>query len=127
MLRRSALETDAALHSLAGATVAGHPLLAEVKGSPVGRPVAYCPSHGAVEALDAADEAAGQRIEGKDRVQVAAAWARHRGRVSTTEIDSILHMAPSNVGRALQALERDGVLLPGRENRLGAGFFYIPT
>ncbi len=61
------------------------------------------------------------------RAEVALSWARIRGRVSTTELGSIVGASPSNLGGVLKSLESEGLLEPGRKNRRGAGFFYVPV
>lgn len=66
--------------------------------------------------------AAGRR---PGREQVARTYARARGRISTTELASILGAHRTNIGNVLQGLERQGELAPSRENRRGVGFYYV--
>lgn len=58
------------------------------------------------------------------REHVARSYAQAHGRISTTELGSILGADPTNVGRVLRRLEAEGVLEPSRPNRRGAGFYY---
>ncbi len=49
------------------------------------------------------------------RAHLVLAWARHRGRVSTTEIADIVEATPlPHVCLLLKALEEDGLLAAGR-------------
>ena len=50
-----------------------------------------------------------------------------RGRISSTELASIVGAAPPNVGPVLRKLEGQGQLEPGRQVRRGPGFFYRPA
>ena len=58
------------------------------------------------------------------REQVARHYAEAHGRISTTELGSILDVSPTNVGGVLRGLEAQGQLEPSRPNRRGAGFYY---
>lgn len=58
------------------------------------------------------------------REQVARHYAEAHGRISTTELGSILDVSPTNVGGVLRNLESQGLLEPSRSNRRGAGFYY---
>lgn len=58
------------------------------------------------------------------REQVARNYAEAHGRISTTELGSILDVSPTNVGGVLRNLESQGLLEPSRSNRRGAGFYY---
>ncbi len=127
VLQRSPDEAAAALLSLGRATVRGRPVIEEVIGIPADSPTAWHLSVQAIQALDAADGGFGRARRHPTRPQVAMAWARTRGRVSTTELGSIVGASPTNLGSVLKGLERDGLLEPGREVRRGPGFYYRPT
>ncbi len=124
LLQRTTLEAQAVVASLTAASVAGKPLLEDVTGVPEDAPPAWHLSTPAVEALAAADALTGQRRRTVTRTQVARQWAAARGRVSTTELASIVGAHASNMGAVLKALEFEGVLVPGRTVRRGPGFFY---
>jgi len=46
-----------------------------------------------------------------------------RGRISSTELASLVGAYASNVGAVLKRVEEDGVLGPSRASRRGAGFY----
>lgn len=50
-----------------------------------------------------------------------------KGRVSTTELASIVGAHATNVGSVLEGLEAEGALRGARPGRREAGFFYVPT
>ncbi len=56
---------------------------------------------------------------------VARSYAQHRGRISTTELASIVDASPSNVGAHLKELESDGALIPSSPTRAGRRFHYV--
>ena len=61
------------------------------------------------------------------RPHLVRGWARHRGRVSTTEIADIVSISVNASGELLKTLAEQGLLAPGRAARTGRGFFYVPT
>lgn len=61
------------------------------------------------------------------RETIALGWATHRGRISTTELGSIVGITGSKTKPTIQALEEAGALRPNRSRRAGAGFYYLPT
>lgn len=124
LLQRTAVEAAAALATLADARVAGAELMAEVAGVPGDAPPAWHLTVQAVEMLAVADREVGHRRRPVTRTQVAREWALARGRVSTTELGSLVGAAASNLGSVLKALEQDGVLTPSSEVRRGRGFYY---
>lgn len=124
LLQRTPLEAQGAIDVLADAVVAGHPLIAEVQGVPDNAEQAWHLTGDAVAALAAADAAVGQRRRPVTREQVARSWAAARGRISTTELASIVTAHATNVGSVLKGLEARGELTPGREGTRGRGFFY---
>lgn len=104
---------------------AGDEVTRDVGGVPAGRgrTVVGLGSH-AWAALVALGELAGTPRRAPARADVALGYARHAGRISSTELGAIVGASPTNVGTVLRALEEDGVLGPSRENRRGPGFFY---
>lgn len=127
LLQLGAAETAAALHVLSTVTVSSAPLVELVSGVPSTAPPAWHFSSDTLALLheDAASTGTGRRELSRD--EVALNWARGRGRVSTTELASIVGASPSNVSAVLRGLERDGLLRPSRANRRGAGFYYLPV
>lgn len=124
LLQRTPLEAAAALSVLANARVNGAALMAEVAGVPDDASPAWRLTVKAVEALAGADRQTEQRRRPVTRTQVAREWALARGRVSTTELASIVGATPSNMGSVLKALEQEGLLAPSSEARRGRGFYY---
>ncbi len=63
--------------------------------------------------------------EGQDGLLID--WARHRGRVSSTEAADLIAVTVVTAGRRLAALAADGLLVPSRPNGTGRGFHYLPA
>lgn len=124
-LQVSAVEAEQAIRQLETLDLSGHPVVREVEGVPADRGVT-------VVALTpyARDELAAYRAESgiphhdPTREAIALNYADAAGRVSTTELGSILGVSPTNLGAVLRSLERNGVLEPSRPNRRGPGFYY---
>lgn len=124
VVQRPLAETDAALHRIAGVRVDGEPLITPIDGVPAGHPPAYRLGDTALGKLTkrtATLRAADRRRE------VVLAWARARRRVSSTEVADLTGLSVPSAGALLTALEQDGLLAQGRENKLGRGFFYVPV
>lgn len=120
-------ETYAAIRDLERVTVDGKRAVLEVSGVPLDTEPAWCLTSEAQKAL-AEEYAVSPRLQPTfAKEQVVLSWVRHRGRISTTELGSILATSPTNLGRVLKRMESDGLIKPGRENRRGAGFFYVPA
>lgn len=106
------------------------PLIEPVAGVPVHAPPAWHLSSSAVKALtQRAEESVApvpaRKWRSPDRSEVALSWVGARGRISTTELGSIVGAHPTNVNSVLRGLEAQGLLRPARPNRRGAGFFYL--
>ncbi|WP_432507358.1 ATP-binding protein [Kineococcus arenarius] len=124
VLQRSLLEARSTIGALESATTGGAPLIDVVVGTPADARPAWHLTPQALEALASADAYTGQRRRAPSRSQIAADWAKNRGRVSTTELGSIVGASPTNVGAVLKALEAEGSLAPSRPVRRGPGFYY---
>jgi ATP-dependent DNA helicase RecG len=127
LLQRSTLETEAAIEELAHGTTNGQPVIEGIAGTPADAPRAWRISEAFLAALQRWDDRSGVRRRSPQRRDVALDYARARGRISTTELASIVKALPPNVGAVLKGLEQEGLLTPGRENRRGPGFFYVPV
>ncbi len=127
LLQRTRLEAQAAISSLAAKTINGKPLLQDVQGIPDDGPQAWHLTSAALTVLAEQDERSGYRRRPVTRAQIALAWARARGRISTTELASIVGASASNVGSVLKSLEQQELLVPSRPERAGPGFFYAPV
>ncbi|MEV0334761.1 ATP-binding protein [Nocardia sp. NPDC050717] len=125
LLQLSPLETVDALNELTDKRVGGQWLLRDVEGTPAGADLAYALTDGAWGVLERIDAEFGQQREWPDRRTIALDYARHRGRISTTELGSIVNAHSTNVGSVLKGLEKEGLLAPSRESRRGAGFYYV--
>ncbi len=127
LLQRSSLETEAAMEELAQGKANGQPIIEEVAGTPADAPRAWRISEEFLAALHRWDDRVGIRRRSPQRRDVALDYARARGRISSTELASIVKASPPNVGAVLKGLEQEGLLAPGRESRRGPGFFYVPV
>ncbi len=124
LLQLNRAETLGALQRLRNTTLSGVAIVSAVAGSPDGSSTAYALSDGGRAALQRLDDAVAWRRDWPTRRAIAASYSRARGRISTTELGSIVGASPSNVGSVLRELEESGVLEPSRVNRRGPGFFY---
>lgn len=124
VIQRARLEAQAAVDRLAAAQLDGGPLIIRVQGVPPGHPEAYRLS-------DAARSRLGTRVSHLDtptgRAALIGSWARARGRVSTTEVAGLTGLTTVYAGTLLGAMEEEGALAPGRPNRMGRGFYYVPA
>jgi ATP-dependent DNA helicase RecG len=124
VLQRSDTEAHAAIRRLAEGRVDGSPVIIQVRGVPPGDTDAYRLSDEVMARMKGRiDYVDGQAA----RERLICDWARARGRVSTTEIADITGLSTTHAGTLLSAMEEEGLLLPGRENRRGRGFYYVPT
>ena len=108
----------------AEARVGGEHVITPVKGTPAAQPTAH--RLGSAARAKLADRV--ERLDTPDgRTGLILGWARSRGRVSTTEVADMTGLSVPYAGSLLTALEDEGLLSPGRENKIGRGFFYVPT
>ena len=127
LLQLNETEARSAVESLMAVRFQEEPVIALVDGIPPDSASAWCFTRTAGSGLaQAIARNGGNRDRAVNRDAVALHWARARGRVSSTELGSILGVAPSNLNSLLRSLENQGLLLPSRENRRGPGFFYLP-
>ena len=124
LLQLSPTEAAGAIRSLCEITIERQPLVEPVQGVPSGDASAWTLSRAGREALAAEDADAAFQRASSDRSDIALSWARARGRISSTELASIVGAHPANVQGVLKALEERDVLAPSRANRRGAGFYY---
>lgn len=111
-------------------TIGNRPVAFDVEGVPPAREgVVLGLTDPAWDELSTLSRESGHRREEPSRDAVALSYARHAGRISTTELASIIGAHATNVGTVLRRLEDDGSLSPSRATRRGAGFFYryVPT
>ncbi|WP_162150435.1 ATP-binding protein [Arthrobacter sp. H5] len=117
-------EALATLEQLDSVSLRGAAVVTRVQGVPSDANGAWALAGNLVEALTSAGSAKAPATTPDSKRGTALSWASHRGRISSTELASIVGGHPNNAGRVLRALESDGLLSPGRANRNGAGFFY---
>lgn len=124
VLQRNPAETAAAIARLATARVGGREVVVAVAGTQSDR----APAH---RFASAAGEILGDRLEShtttSGRRRLAVDWARGRGRASSSEIADLTAISVKSAGNLLAGLEAEGHLAPGRPNRRGRGFFYVPA
>ncbi|WP_194165048.1 ATP-binding protein [Pseudactinotalea sp. HY160] len=117
-------EARGAIAKLSRARVDDSPLLETVRGTPHGTAPAWRLNPEALRVLLDHDAHVGRHRPLPDRPGVATSFARARGRISSTELGSIVDASPSNVGVVLKQLSSDGLLSPSNPAGRGRGFYY---
>lgn len=117
-------EARGAILKLTRAEVNGQPLLQTVDGTPDGTVVAWRVGSAAIEDLLNRDRAMGHTRALPTRTEIAKSYAEARGRISSTELGSLVGASGTNVGGTLKALSADGVLTPSTPTGRGRGFYY---
>jgi len=117
-------EARGAIAALARARIGATPVIGRLTGVPEGTEPAWRLHPDALASLLAADRAAGNVRQFPSRAEIARGYAAARGRISTTELGSLVNASATNVGATLKALELDGALEPSSSARRGRGFFY---
>ncbi|MCA9530634.1 MAG: putative DNA binding domain-containing protein [Myxococcales bacterium] len=125
LLQLSVGEARGAIVKLGRAQLAGAPVLERVRGVPAEAEPAWVLTAHAVARLHTSDSRQGRRARLPNREELALSYARARGRVSTTELGSMVHASSTNVGGVLKRLEAQGHLRPSRRSRRGPGFYYV--
>ena len=105
--------------------VPGGRLLALVAGVPIEEPEAWTLSHPVRDGLTKLYGRLRLAKPGRDRLAVARGYVQARGRVSTTELGSILGVSATSAVPLIQKLERIGVVSPVWVQRKGRGFHYV--
>ena len=118
-------EAQATMVQACRLTLGGDPVLERVNGVPETAEPVWTLSATAKKYLETLDAEAGHQRVWPTRTALARGYARARGRISSTELGSLAHAHPSNMGRTLKALESEGALRPSTEARSGRGFYYI--
>ncbi len=102
----------------------GGPSVRAIEGIPTGSDIALTLAQHVADRLAELDAEAGWRRDRRSRKSIALDYAAVRGRISTTELGSLVGAHPTNVGNVLKSLADEGWLEPSRENRRGPGFYY---
>ncbi len=124
LLQLSEIETIGAIRKLERVRLAEKDVIRQVTGVPDHSPNAYQLSSYSRNRLATLDVEHGRRRPSPRPREVADGWARHRGRISSTELASIVGAHASNMGGVLKEMEADGFLTPSRPSRRGRGFYY---
>jgi ATP-dependent DNA helicase RecG len=124
LLQVSDEEALDSLNRMAGIRFEGGAALRDVEGTPTDSATAYVLRHRPLARLLEFDRDAGWHHDRPARKALALDYAKARGRISTTELGSLVNAAPTNVGGILRSLEDEGLLEPSRTVRRGAGFYY---
>ena len=99
-------------------------MVVQIAGVPEDADPAWSLSASARDGLQRRDRDGGRSRIWPTRTWLARSYSAARGRISTTELASIVGASPTNVGVVLKELERDGEPAPSRQNRRGPGFYY---
>ena len=113
------------LRKLGSIKVSGSWLLIPVAGVPPESPEVWTLSQPAREGLAALYDRVKLAMPGRDRQAVARSYVQSRGRLSTTELGSILGISAAGAVPLIQKLERIGVVQPAWAHRKGRGFHYV--
>ncbi len=124
LVQLTAEEARGAIAKLARATIDGRPLLDGVAGTPDGTDRVWRLSNFALDQLAARDLRFGRTRLAPTRTEIARTYVEARGRISTTELGSLVRSSATNVGNTLKALAAEGVLAPSSPVGRGRGFFY---
>ncbi len=117
-------EACGAIRKLARAEVLDQPLLQTVRGTPDGSVPAWILTQAAKDDLASRDQHAGHARDLPTRTEIATSYAKARGRISSTELGSLVGASGTNVGGTLKALAADGVLEPSNSSGRRRGFYY---
>ena len=118
-------EARGAIAELAHATINDRALLQTVDGTPEGAPAVFRLAPQAIEQLVSLDRALGQTRALPTRAEMAVTYARAHGRISSTELGSLVGAGGANAGATLKALAKDGILRPSTPAGRGRGFYYL--
>lgn len=99
-----------ALAKLSRASIVGAPIVETIIGGPDGTDPVWRLSHAGADLLRRLDGQVNPTRVWPSRERVAASYAKARGRISSTELASLVGAYASNVGTVLKWLEEDGVL-----------------
>lgn len=113
-----------ALDRLNVARVQNRTVIRPVAGRPEGLPATYRLSDHARKLLGLR---AGRTLTPESRADLALAYAREGGRISSTEAADLLGISQAPAGEVLKQLATDGHLEPSSPTGGGRGFHYLPA
>lgn len=102
----------------------GRPLIESIIGTPEGSEPVWRLHSNALDVIRGLDDAAGRKSRIPARSMVARTYAEHRGRISSTELGSLVSAHSSNTGPVLKRLAAEGLLEPSSPTRRSKGFYY---
>lgn len=117
-------ETLAILLQLEKVQCEDQPLLQRISGTPPDTEPAWGLSESAYMKLAHLDATTERARVFPSRKTIASSYARSRGRISSTELGSILNVSATNVGSILKTLTKEGQLTPSSPSGRGQGFHY---
>ena len=121
-LQRPPSEADAAINQLTTLTARNDSLIVPVAGVPRD----YAGAYRATEEFRIALSHRMQHLQTPEgREGLILHWARHRGRISSTEAADIARVTTSYASRLLTSLAEDGHLQGSRSNKTGRGYHYV--
>ena len=120
-------EARSLLRTLEYSRVLGARLLVPIAGVPSKASRALTFSATARDSLAELYDWAKLAMPGRDREAVARSYVQARGRLSTTELGSIIGLSSAGTAPLIRKLERVGVMRPAWANRKGRGFHYVLT
>ncbi|MGB3185543.1 MAG: ATP-binding protein [Ornithinimicrobium sp.] len=124
ILQLTVEEARGVLTKLAEARTEGVPVIARTNGVPANAEAAWHLTEAAASVLARIDAAEGHARSWPSRERVAVSYSRSRGRISSTELGSLVGASSTNVGVVLKGLEKQGLLAPAWPSRRGRGFYY---
>lgn len=124
LLQRTEAETHTAIARLASAKLGKDAILVAVKGVPADQRDAY-------RLADPARRRLARRTKHlttpEGRKAQLVDWAIARQRISSTEAADLTGLSIPYAGSVLTSMEEEGILKPGRESKIGRGFYYVPA
>lgn len=124
ILQVGALEANGTLERLSGARCGSVALIKRVDGVPPTAKSVWALEPDAVARLHELDAEHGVHRPQPSRREVAESYAKARGRISSTELASILGVSASNVGAVLKSIANQGLLQASNASGRGQGFHY---
>lgn len=120
-------ESEPWITALEKATLRAEPLVEAVPTSADTGMPAFILTAAAWTEFVALRRSAHRQVVSPSPEEIAKNYARGRGRISTTELASIMRQSRTgpSVRDTLKALENDGVLVPSNPSHAGRGFHYI--
>lgn len=124
LIQLPAEEARGAITKLARARMDGVLILTKIEGAPESTVAVFRLSSAALENLQQRDSAGGLHRPQPSRSELARSYAEGRGRISSTELGSLVSSSATNVGAILKELAAEGVLAPSNPTGRGRGFYY---